>query len=125
MSSLSTGPSLPGSTGTRKPRDRAGKIDGRSVEIQRLIGRSLRAVVDLDRLGTIDFAAPGVLKRDRYFVEWARRSFDQTTIELGRWEFSFVGSATIAAFGTRGNSSDRPASGTISGPWPLSGGRPK
>src|SRR3954449_11787116 len=42
---------LPGSTGTRKPRDRAGKVDGRSVEIQRLIGRSLRAVVDLDRLG--------------------------------------------------------------------------
>ena len=42
---------LPGSTGTRKPRDRGGKIDGRSVEIQRLIGRSLRAVVDLDRLG--------------------------------------------------------------------------
>jgi ribonuclease PH len=42
---------LPGSTNTRKPRDRAGKIDGRSVEIQRLIGRSLRAVVDLDKLG--------------------------------------------------------------------------
>src|SRR5262249_20567603 len=42
---------LPGSTGTRKPRDRGGKIDGRSVEIQRLIGRSLRAVVDLARLG--------------------------------------------------------------------------
>lgn len=42
---------LPGSTSTRKPRDRAGKIDGRSVEIQRLIGRSLRAVVDLERLG--------------------------------------------------------------------------
>jgi ribonuclease PH len=42
---------LPGSTGTRKPRDKGGKIDGRSVEIQRLIGRSLRAVVDLDRLG--------------------------------------------------------------------------
>src|SRR5438105_4920308 len=42
---------LPGSTGTRKPRDRAGKIDGRSVEIQRLIGRSLRAVVDLAKLG--------------------------------------------------------------------------
>ena len=42
---------LPGSTGTRKPRDRGGKIDGRSVEIQRLIGRSLRAVVDLDKLG--------------------------------------------------------------------------
>src|SRR5581483_8741280 len=42
---------LPGSTSTRKPRDRSGKIDGRSVEIQRLIGRSLRAVVNLDALG--------------------------------------------------------------------------
>jgi len=42
---------LPGSTGTRKPRDKGGKIDGRSVEIQRLIGRSLRAVVDLSKLG--------------------------------------------------------------------------
>ncbi len=42
---------LPGSTGTRKPRDRGGKIDGRSVEIQRLIGRSLRTVVDLSKLG--------------------------------------------------------------------------
>src|SRR6516164_9815370 len=42
---------LPGSTSTRKPRDRAGKIDGRSVEIQRLIGRSLRAVVNLENLG--------------------------------------------------------------------------
>ena len=42
---------LPGSTNTRKPRDRGGKIDGRGVEIQRLIGRSLRAVVDLAKLG--------------------------------------------------------------------------
>ena len=42
---------LPGSTNTRKPRDKAGKVDGRSVEIQRLIGRSLRAVVDLTKLG--------------------------------------------------------------------------
>ena len=42
---------LPGSTGTRKARDRGGKIDGRSVEIQRLIGRSLRAVVNLENLG--------------------------------------------------------------------------
>ena len=42
---------LPGSTNTRKPRDQGGKVDGRSVEIQRLIGRSLRAVVDLDKLG--------------------------------------------------------------------------
>src|SRR5437899_5568957 len=42
---------LPGSTSPRKPRDRTGKIDGRGVEIQRLIGRSLRAVTDLARLG--------------------------------------------------------------------------
>ena len=42
---------LPGSTATRKARDKGGKVDGRSVEIQRLIGRSLRAVVNLDRLG--------------------------------------------------------------------------
>jgi ribonuclease PH len=41
---------LPASTGSRKQRDRNGKLDGRSVEIQRLIGRSLRAVVDLARL---------------------------------------------------------------------------
>lgn len=42
---------LPGSTATRKPRDRGGKPDGRGVEIQRLIGRSLRAVVDLSQIG--------------------------------------------------------------------------
>lgn len=42
---------LPGSTGSRKARDKAGKVDGRGVEIQRLIGRSLRAVVDLSKLG--------------------------------------------------------------------------
>jgi ribonuclease PH len=43
---------LPGSTSTRKPRDAArGRLDGRTVEIQRLIGRSLRAVVDRGGLG--------------------------------------------------------------------------
>jgi ribonuclease PH len=42
---------LPGSTRPRKDRDRGGKIDGRTTEIQRLVGRSLRAVVDLDALG--------------------------------------------------------------------------
>jgi ribonuclease PH len=43
---------LPYSTQPRKPRDFAkGRIDGRSVEIQRLIGRSLRAVIDLEKLG--------------------------------------------------------------------------
>ncbi len=43
---------LPYSTLQRKPRDIAkGKIDGRSQEIQRLIGRSMRAVLDLEKLG--------------------------------------------------------------------------
>ena len=42
---------LPGSTSSRKSRDRAGKVDGRTTEIQRLIGRSLRAVVDMEALG--------------------------------------------------------------------------
>jgi ribonuclease PH len=42
---------LPGSTATRKPRDRGGKLDGRGVEIQRLIGRSLRAIIDLTKIG--------------------------------------------------------------------------
>lgn len=43
---------LPRSTATRKTRDASrGKIDGRSMEIQRLIGRSLRSVVDMAKLG--------------------------------------------------------------------------
>jgi ribonuclease PH len=42
---------LPGSTSPRKRRERDGKLDGRTTEIQRLIGRSLRAVADLDALG--------------------------------------------------------------------------
>ena len=43
---------LPYSTGQRKQRDiTRGKLDGRSSEIQRLIGRSLRAAIDLDLLG--------------------------------------------------------------------------
>jgi ribonuclease PH len=43
---------LPASTGERKQRDVArGRPDGRTVEIQRLIGRSLRGVVDFDALG--------------------------------------------------------------------------
>lgn len=43
---------LPASTETRSPREAArGKISGRTSEIQRLIGRSLRAVVDMEKLG--------------------------------------------------------------------------
>ena len=43
---------LPGSTNTRMRREStAGKQGGRTVEIQRLIGRSLRAAIDLEALG--------------------------------------------------------------------------
>src|SRR5690348_12945422 len=43
---------LPRSTLTRTPREAArGRIGGRTHEIQRLIGRALRAVIDLERLG--------------------------------------------------------------------------
>jgi ribonuclease PH len=43
---------LPYSTLTRKPRDISkGKLDGRSSEIQRLIGRAMRAAVDLQKIG--------------------------------------------------------------------------
>jgi ribonuclease PH len=43
---------LPASTGDRKQRDVSkGRPDGRTVEIQRLIGRSLRGVVDFEALG--------------------------------------------------------------------------
>jgi len=43
---------LPGSTITRKPRDISKlKLDGRTAEIQRLIGRAMRSVVDLSALG--------------------------------------------------------------------------
>src|SRR5450755_4661490 len=44
---------LPYSTLQRKPRDiTKGKIDGRSQEIQRLIGRSMRAAIDLEKIGS-------------------------------------------------------------------------
>jgi ribonuclease PH len=42
---------LPRATHTRSPRDRGGKIGGRTLEIQRLIGRSLRCVTDLSGMG--------------------------------------------------------------------------
>jgi ribonuclease PH len=43
---------LPYSTLDRKARDSSrGRVDGRTIEIQRLIGRSLRAVIDLEKLG--------------------------------------------------------------------------
>ena len=42
---------LPGSTTQRKKRSRGPHLDGRDQEIQRLIGRSLRAIIDLETLG--------------------------------------------------------------------------
>jgi ribonuclease PH len=43
---------LPGSTGQRKPRAASqGRVDGRTHEIQRLVGRALRSVVDLTSFG--------------------------------------------------------------------------
>lgn len=42
---------LPHSTSPRKSRERSGKVDGRTTEIQRLIGRSLRATANLELLG--------------------------------------------------------------------------
>src|SRR6266542_4287298 len=51
---------LPYSTLQRKPRDISkGKIDGRSQEIQRLIGRAMRAIVDLEKLGPRTAAITG------------------------------------------------------------------
>ena len=41
---------LPSSTKGRKSRDRGGRVDGRSVEIQRLIGRSMRGIIDLKKM---------------------------------------------------------------------------
>lgn len=45
---------LPRSTEVRKPRESVrGKVDGRTMEIQRLIGRALRSIVNLEKLGEI------------------------------------------------------------------------
>ena len=44
---------LPGSTGERRKRNRGSKIDGRTQEIQRLIGRCMRSVVDMAALGEL------------------------------------------------------------------------
>jgi ribonuclease PH len=46
---------LPRSTHTRTPRERGSRIGGRTMEIQRLIGRSLRCVTDLEALGERTF----------------------------------------------------------------------
>ncbi len=57
---------LPRSTNTRKKRDIkvAQKLDGRSSEIQRLIGRALRAVVDREALGERQIIDCDVIQAD-------------------------------------------------------------
>lgn len=56
---------LPGSTPGGRKRREIGKRDGRSTEIQRLIGRSLRAAVDMTRLGELSiFIDCDVLQAD-------------------------------------------------------------
>ena len=42
---------LPGSTSPRKPRSRSSYTDSRGLEISRLIGRTMRAVIDFEKLG--------------------------------------------------------------------------
>ncbi len=42
---------LPASTGARKPRERFGRVDGRTMEIQRIVGRAARMCVDMELIG--------------------------------------------------------------------------
>jgi ribonuclease PH len=42
---------LPASTNTRKPRERFGRVDGRTMEIQRIIGRAARMCIDMELVG--------------------------------------------------------------------------
>ncbi|MEO6855170.1 MAG: ribonuclease PH, partial [Rhodoferax sp.] len=61
---------LPRATHTRSDREAArGKQSGRTQEIQRLIGRSLRAVFDLKLLGERDTAEAARVERDRVGAE--------------------------------------------------------
>jgi ribonuclease PH len=80
---------LPAATGQRRPRNRGGRIDGRTQEIQRLVGRCLRAVcepaalgersiwIDCDVLqadgGTRTAAITGAYVAFANAVEWCRR----------------------------------------------------
>jgi hypothetical protein len=48
-----------------------------------------------ETLTTIDFAAPGAPKRDRYVIEGARRTFERTTMDIARWEWNFVDTAGL------------------------------
>ena len=88
---------LPASTGDRKQRDvTKGRLDGRSVEIQRLIGRSLRGVIDFEALGErtvwiegephevgpVNFAPDLSRVGDLSFTEWSAREDDTNALLL-------------------------------------------
>ncbi len=63
---------LPGSTPQRKQRDGRGRTDGRSIEIQRLIGRSLRAGINLQALPEVSLWVDcDVLSADGGTRTWA------------------------------------------------------
>lgn len=85
---------LPASTQSRKRRDGV-KQDGRSVEIQRLIGRSLRAVVDLEKLGE----------------RTIRLDCDVLDADGGTRTASITGCLVCAGHGGRGIEKTRAASG--------------
>ena len=56
---------IPASTQTRKTRESTkGKLEGRTQEIQRLIGRSLRSVLDLDIIGREPYGLIDVIQAD-------------------------------------------------------------
>ena len=86
---------MPGSTSPRKHRERDGKIDGRTTEIQRLIGRSLRAVVDLDALGERTIA----IDCDVLEADGGTRTASITGAYCRRWSMRYRRSA--AALPTR------------------------
>ena len=66
---------LPGSTTPRKRRERQ-KVDGRSSEIQRLVGRSLRAAVAFVALGAADVEPSAEIARPAVAAEvWPRALF--------------------------------------------------
>ena len=86
---------LPRSTKTRISREAAkGKQTGRTVEIQRLIGRALRAVVDLEALGersiTIDCDAVDMLLRHRDNLNHSPASSFASLASLSRSACDFL-----------------------------------
>ena len=95
---------LPASTGERKQRDvTKGRPDGRTVEIQRLIGRSLRGVVDFEALGerTVYVDCDVLAGRRRHPLRVDHRRLRRARARLPR------------AWSTRASSSELPLTGSV------------